>query len=125
MGQRKVVVALAATACAAVWGPYPSAGATGAEIRTVRVALFPENAAVAVDGHPRQHSNGTLELRGPLGSVFTIEAVANGVTIVQRVAITEIGALPSRLAVAPHPQGLPLVLPTPLEADLDDTAPSS
>jgi hypothetical protein len=68
-------------------------------VHTVVVVVSPQNAAVAVNGHPRQHRNGALELRGPLGSVFTVEAVANGSSIVQRVAVTDIGALPARLDV--------------------------
>lgn len=68
-------------------------------VRTINVAVFPEEARVAVDGQPREHRAGTLALTGPLGSVFTIEAVANGVRVVERVAVTDIGALPSVIAV--------------------------
>ena len=96
-----------------------SASATGPEMRTVTIALSPENAAVAVDGHPRQHPSGTLELRGPLGSVFTVEAVANGGTIVERVAVTNVGALPARLVVPPAPPPVS-GLPAPLAIDFDE-----
>ena len=92
MRQKKLVF-VAAVACVG-YGSVPAANATGSEIRTVTIALSPENAAVAVDGHPRQHPNGLLELRGPLGSVFTVEAVANGGSVIERVAITDVGALP-------------------------------
>lgn len=120
MRQKKVLfVAFAASVCAAA--SAPSAHATGPEIRTVTIVLSPENAAVAVNGHPRQHPSGALELRGPLGAVFTVEAVASGGSIIERVAITDVGALPPRLVVpAAPPSAQPpslTTLPDALNAD--------
>lgn len=103
MRPKSLLFVLAVTACLAPLSvsAAPSGSATGPELRTVLLALSPEDAAVAVDGHPRQHANGVLELRGPLGSVFTVEAVANGGMVVQRIAVTDVGALPARLVVPP------------------------
>ncbi len=117
-------VAVAALLGAAASGAaplVPSAHASGGEVRTVTIALSPVDAAIAVDGHPRQHPNGALELRGPLGSVFTVEAVANGASVVQRVAITDVGALPARLVVTPVVA--PVVTPqerVPVANEVDD-----
>jgi hypothetical protein len=90
---RLLLGALAMTAFAS------PASATGPETRTVVVVLSPPNAAISVNGHPRQHPDGSVVLSGPLGSVFTIEAEAKGSAIVERVAVTEVGALPSRVVV--------------------------
>ncbi|MBS2017573.1 MAG: hypothetical protein JST00_32130 [Deltaproteobacteria bacterium] len=79
--------------------------ADGRQVRTIQIALYPENARVAVDGQLKEHPNGILELKGPLGAVFTIEAMSNGARIVERVAVTEIGALPSLIAVPQAPPG--------------------
>lgn len=94
-GKTLLIGTLLGTVCVA------SASAAPPEARTVVLVVQPETAAIAVDGHPRQHRNGVVELRGPLGSVFTVEAVANGSTIIQRVAVTDVGALPARLVVPP------------------------
>jgi hypothetical protein len=77
--------------------------ASGADVKTVTVTLVPPNAAIAVDGHPRQHPDGSLELRGPLGAVFTVEAATNDASVVEKVAITDIGALPGRIVVEVKP----------------------
>jgi hypothetical protein len=109
--RRTKVVCVALAGFASVAGSVAgSASATPAEVRTVILHVSPENAAVAVDGHPRQHRNGVLELRGPLGAVFNVEAVASGSNIVQRVAVTDVGALPSRLVV-PVAAGVPGAAP--------------
>jgi hypothetical protein len=103
--------ALGATAVMAAFGAFKSTGEARAEprpnehrpVRTIQIALFPENARIAVDGQPKDHPNGMLELKGPLGAVFTIEAMANGTRIVERVAVTDIGALPSQIAIPQMP----------------------
>lgn len=105
--------ALGATAAMAAFGAIKSTGEAKAEpranehrpVRTIQIALFPENARIAVDGQPKDHPNGMLELKGPLGAVFTIEAMANGTRIVERVAVTDIGALPSQIAIPQVPAG--------------------
>lgn len=105
--------ALGATAVMAAFGAVKSTGLASAEpranehrpVRTIQIALFPENARIAVDGQPKDHPNGMLELKGPLGAVFTIEAMANGTRIVERVAVTDIGALPSQIAIPQMPVG--------------------
>jgi len=83
----------------------PDARQDGRPVRTINVAVFPDDARIAVDGQPREHRGGALALTGPLGAVFTIEAVANGVRVVERVAVTDIGALPAVIAVPAHGAG--------------------
>jgi serine/threonine-protein kinase len=77
--------------------PPPSAPAE----RVVTVAINPANAQVEVDGQKRDVVNGTIELRGPLGSVARVRVIANGADTTQPVAITESGPMPPKLTVAP------------------------
>jgi hypothetical protein len=103
-----------------VLGSVTPASAGGPDTRTVTIQLTPGDAAVAVDGHPRQHPNGSLELKGALGAVFTVEAVVGSSTIVQRVAITDVGAFPAKLVVNGPPPPLTLPLPAPLAVDFEE-----
>jgi hypothetical protein len=68
--------------------------------RAVKVAVAPAGATVDVDGQKRDVVDGSVELKGPLGSVQKVHVVANGAEVTQAVAITEGGAIPPKVIVA-------------------------
>ena len=80
--------------------PSSTSTASPAE-RTVTLAIVPPNAVVEVEGVKREVEGGVVELKGPLGAVFTVHASANGSETTQSVAISEGGAIPPKLAVLP------------------------
>ncbi len=80
--------------------PSSTATASPAE-RTVTLVIAPPNAVVEVEGVKREVADGVVELKGPLGAVFTVHASANGSETTQSVAISEGGAIPPKLAVLP------------------------
>ena len=82
--------------------PSSTALAAPAE-RTVMLAISPPNASVEVEGAKRDVVLGAVELKGPLGAVFTVRATANGHVTTQSVAIAEGGAIPAQLVVTPAP----------------------
>jgi serine/threonine-protein kinase len=71
--------------------------------RTVTLAVSPANAVVEVEGAKRDVVEGVVELKGPLGAVLSVRASANGNETTQSIAITEGGAIPAKLTVAPPP----------------------
>jgi len=70
--------------------------------RTVTLVVSPANAVVDVDGAKLDVAQGVVELKGPLGSVVTVHASANGHETTQSIAITEGGAIPPTLTVLPQ-----------------------
>ena len=94
--------------------PSTATTATPAE-RTVSLAISPPNAVVEVEGVKRPVEGGVVELKGPLGAVFTVHASANGSETTQSIAISEGGAIPPRLAViAPTTTTTPGTSTTPI-----------
>ena len=79
------------------------AGVPAPAERTVTLAISPPNAVVEVEGATRDVVGGVVELKGPLGAVFSVRASANGSETTQSIAITEGGAIPAKLAVASSP----------------------
>lgn len=70
--------------------------------RTVRVAVEPADAAVEVDGHAASVSGGAVEIRGPVGSVHAVRVRKDERELDAKVVVTESGAVPDRMALAPH-----------------------
>jgi serine/threonine protein kinase len=86
-------------------GTPTSAGANGANgaaaaERTVSLTVAPANAIVEVDGATRELVDGVVQLKGPLGAVVSVHVTANGTDTTQAIAITEGGAIPSKIIVA-------------------------
>lgn len=75
-------------------------GATPAE-RTVSLTVAPANAVVEVDGVKRDVVDGIVQLKGPLGAVVSVHVTANDGDTTQAIAITEGGAIPAKIVVAP------------------------
>ncbi|MDB4933562.1 MAG: serine/threonine protein kinase [Labilithrix sp.] len=78
-----------------------STTAAPASERTVMLAVSPASAVVEVDGAKRDVVDGVVQLKGPLGAVVSVHVVANGADTTQAIAITEGGAIPPKIAVAP------------------------
>ena len=81
-------------------GTGTSSAVTPAE-RTVSLAIAPANAVVEIDGTKQDVVDGTVLLKGPLGAVVSVHISANGTETTQGVAITEGGAIPPKIAMAP------------------------
>jgi serine/threonine-protein kinase len=87
-------------------GTPPAAGASGASgampaERTVSLTIVPANAVVEVDGATRAVVDGIVQLKGPLGAVVSVHVTANDADTTQAIAITEGGAIPAKIIVAP------------------------
>ncbi len=80
--------------------PMPPPAVNPTSDKTVQVTIAPANATVEVDGQKRPVVNGVLELRGAPGAVQNVKVSANGVDLIENVAITENGAIPSKITVA-------------------------
>ncbi len=65
--------------------------------RTVTLAVSPATAVVEVDGQKRQVTDGSVTLKGALGSVVNVKVTSGASTTTQTVAITEGGAIPSKV----------------------------
>ncbi len=84
-------------------GAEPEARPTAAapEERTGRLVIDPPDARVTVDGADTPVVAGGVELRGPLGSVHHVRLVKGSQDVDGNVAITSLGAVPSRLQIEP------------------------
>jgi serine/threonine protein kinase len=71
--------------------------------RTVTLAVSPANAVVDVDGVKQDVVDGAVQLKGPLGAVVSVHISASGNDTTQGIAITEGGAIPPKIALAPAP----------------------
>ena len=71
--------------------------------RTVTLAVSPANAVVEVDGVKQDVVDGAVQLKGPLGAVVSVHISAAGNDTTQGIAITEGGAIPPKIALAPPP----------------------
>ncbi len=80
--------------------PLPPPAVNPTSEKTVTVAIVPPNATVEVDGQKRTLVNGVLELRGPPGAVQNVKVIANGSELSETVAITDNGAIPSKITAA-------------------------
>jgi hypothetical protein len=104
-----LVSALTVTALAAIWavgnGKRPADASS--PVRVVTVDVEPRDANVSIDGVHVSHPRGTFDLRGALGNVFTVEVSADGLRTVERVAITDVGALPPRIYLTARPPDPP------------------
>jgi serine/threonine protein kinase len=69
--------------------------------RTVTLAVSPANAVVEVDGVKQVVVDGAVQLKGPLGAVVSVHISASGNDTTEGIAITEGGAIPPKIAVAP------------------------
>ncbi len=78
-----------------------TAAATTPAERTVSLAVSPPNAVVEIDGVKQDVVDGTVQVKGPLGGVVSVHISANGTETTQGIAITEGGAIPPKIAVAP------------------------
>ena len=78
-----------------------SGGPVAPAERTVTLAVSPANAVVEVDGTKHDVVDGAVQLKGPLGAVVSVHISANGNDTTQSIAITEGGAIPPKIALAP------------------------
>ena len=93
--------------------PSGTSSAAGAPAeRSVALAISPANATVEVDGTKRNLVDGVVQLQGPLGGVVSVHVTANGVESTHTIAITEGGAIPANIAVAPQPVATAAPTPT-------------
>jgi eukaryotic-like serine/threonine-protein kinase len=92
--------AASATGATTASAPEPSAAAPIAPpLRTVQLTVRPARANVEVDGVGVESKHGTIEIAGALGSVHEVRA--KGSDRVQRVVVTEGGAVPQSIDVGP------------------------
>jgi hypothetical protein len=70
-------------------------------VRTVKLAVRPARASVEVDGVHAESKNGVIEIAGTIGSVHEVRA--KGSDKVQRVVITEGGAVPQSIDLGSQP----------------------
>lgn len=76
------------------------------ETRSVRVAVDPADAIVEVDGRATPVKDGTVELRGEVGSVHQVRVARGAQEAVTGVAITYLGAVPTTVRIeAALPKG--------------------
>ncbi|HEY8077104.1 MAG TPA: serine/threonine-protein kinase [Labilithrix sp.] len=80
--------------------PLPPPALNPTSDKTVQVTIAPANAVVEVEGQKRPVVNGVVELRGAPGAVQNVKVSANGVDLIENVAITENGAIPSKITVS-------------------------
>jgi serine/threonine protein kinase len=78
-----------------------SGGAAAPAERTVSLAVVPANAVVEIDGTKQAVVDGTVQVKGALGAVVNVHIIANGNETTQGIAITEGGAIPPKIALAP------------------------
>jgi serine/threonine-protein kinase len=78
----------------------PTGDAT-ASVRTVRLAVSPEQVEVTVNGEAALVVDGGVELSGPVGSTHQVQLTDGEQSTEHTIAITEAGALPERLELAP------------------------
>ncbi|MBL9022927.1 MAG: serine/threonine protein kinase [Myxococcales bacterium] len=90
--------AATATAPSAVTPSVSPAGSEKEE-RTVRLIIFPEDAAVEVDGKSAKVRNGYIELTGKLGSNFKVKVTSGGQSVDQDIVISELGPQPPKVEV--------------------------
>ncbi len=69
--------------------------------RTVSLAISPPNATVEVDGTKRDVVDGVVQIKGVLGGVASVRVSSSAGETTQSVAITEGGAIPPKIALAP------------------------
>ena len=69
--------------------------------RTVSLAISPPNATVEVDGTKRDMIDGVVQIKGVLGGVVSVRVTSSAGETTQSVAITEGGAIPPKIALAP------------------------
>ena len=81
--------------------PAPAAGPVEAKPRSVKMVVIPADATVEVDGVAAPVTNGVVEIKGPLGSLHTVRIAAGGAETTGDVAITENGASPPKMELAP------------------------
>ena len=85
--------------------------------RTVSLSISPATAVVEVDGIKHDVVDGAVVLKGPLGAVVSVHVSGNGGETTQSVVITEGGAIPPKIAMAP-----PAVAATSIAAATTGTA---
>ena len=92
-----------ASAVVATTGGDPTAApsAEHERERTVSLAISPANATVEVDGNKRDVVDGVVQIKGVLGGVATVRVSSATGETTQSVAITEGGAIPPKIALAP------------------------
>jgi serine/threonine-protein kinase len=82
--------------------PPPSAApAPASNERTVKVTIAPADATVEVNGKPATLDGGAIEIMGALGSVHRVRVTAGSAEVRKDVVVTDSGALPSKIELAP------------------------
>lgn len=110
-GLRPAVTPTGATASAApIAAPPPtqttsSTGSPSAVVkeRTVQLVVLPKDATVEVDGRAAPMRNGVVEIVGPQGSQHQVRLKKGKDETTGTVQITEVGASPPKLELAPKP----------------------
>ncbi len=83
--------------------PDPAPALTTTAGRTVRLAVTPAEASVEIDGARATTRAGLVEISGSLGSVHKVRLTSGATSRVIDVVISEAGAVPSKLDLAPPP----------------------
>ena len=94
--------------------------------RVVSLEIIPANATVVVDGQAVKPENGRVAIKGSLGSTHTVRVTAGGIETSGNVAVTEGGALPPKIEIAPAaPKPGPFAQPAQPAAKPPPARPSS
>jgi serine/threonine-protein kinase len=94
----------AGTAGALAAPPAPSPN-TEVKPRTVKLVVLPGEASVEVDGAPATAIEGAVEVVGALGSVHKVRIRSGAAEVLREVVISEQGALPPKIELAPATAG--------------------
>jgi serine/threonine-protein kinase len=98
-----LVLAMAAGGLAAYEISRP-AGTVDVKPRAVKLVVLPAGATVEVDGKAAAVDKGVVEISGALGSVHKVRIAAGGAETTGEVVVTESGAAPAKMELAPPPE---------------------
>ncbi|WP_437680945.1 protein kinase domain-containing protein [Sorangium sp. So ce131] len=100
--------------------PSPDAPPDGAS-RRVKLVVMPSGVSAEVDGAPARVQDGILDIVGRIGSVHTVRLFRGKDDVQGEVVITESGALPPKMELAPsRPPPARAKVPPPARADADN-----
>ncbi|WP_437676359.1 protein kinase domain-containing protein [Sorangium sp. So ce131] len=82
----------------------PTSAERPALVRRVELKIVPRDASVQIDGSPAPVKDGKVALTGPLGTSHDVRVASGKAELTAQVVITEAGARPPQLVLAP-PRG--------------------
>jgi serine/threonine-protein kinase len=89
----------APAATAAPAPPAPPPPPPPAKKLSVKLVVFPDGAAVEVDGKPATPADGTVEIEGEPGSVHKVKLSKDGEAMTGEVVVTDSGARPAKMTL--------------------------